>query len=1002
MGNVSAPSLPVVMWVGRRPCLRVVWYGDGVLSCECVQRNRRDDVTLSYSDAQAVMTKSSFEKVDESSKLWVRDAKAKVNLLKLLKKDAEDDDDLIELAAGYKTTAPAADESAAKPADAAFVELAGADTGAGAGVDTALAGLFSGSAGGAEADAQSAAMEAMIADMVRKEKQQKAKIVVPEILQRLVYMRSNRYQLATDAADTEFNQARTGPPPGMSAGDKREYKRAAREAADRLHEPFFPADDVTDILGGTRPMRWDAVEGLVPHDEKQPDNEDIYPANGALFDELTPQWVEDNIVVYVHGRRGTPFYYPLVPPPPPPSSADQLLAGKMAIPGPPWAIPVAHSCPTDAMLAPLRGMLAVIAAREEGIDPPASALADIKRLGGNTPNGVDGDEWFPGDGKIKVVQGSSAPDQPKGKAADGDLEQGAPMPAADRIAEALAAAYNTDVDNGKAGSGSLQGLMSRIRGASNRRQTGGDKAHLQPLVGTLFSPVPKVGANPTPKPAPSAEWPASAAQAAAAPQASPPPAVHDAPSAAAVLLELQSSSSLSSAGRHLQQVLAPPAAVPRGEDHGSKDRQPPHVAAGPTRSSSKPSDSGARGMCVIRAKGVEGRFSLPSAYFSFYNNLTAPLMPPDFPGGDYISPACQCGALVAKAHEKEVLTLADAPLPCRLQLEKYAWRLGCDSLRWRVASTCGMNALSKTGTSSSPGGFSPAVEQSLQSLLSGKPGSGDAQSAIDHSRVLRDLFDGLTDRTTAQRFLQQDSVFQEAGIAAIGQQSQCSLLASLATSARCQSFSMDWLDPVYRAADEQPAPSSNGKDSMGEHDASTTLPHDARFSQAETAADAEAESETEWPAPPDDLSTAPTFDTGLPDIAPISVTGITGGSAFWEPRSSICMRGAPTTPRRGMSAVLLSDGVTAVLYGGHGEVAGPVYDKNIIGMQMPLPPTTMNDSYVLQVIGEDEYGYYGLHPYACKRSTSELIEMLRALPTKKSSSNDGNTKAVAETEGDFF
>ena len=52
----TGPWLGVVIWVGRRPCLRAVWYSDAVLACECVGGDRRPARALPVAAAAAAAT----------------------------------------------------------------------------------------------------------------------------------------------------------------------------------------------------------------------------------------------------------------------------------------------------------------------------------------------------------------------------------------------------------------------------------------------------------------------------------------------------------------------------------------------------------------------------------------------------------------------------------------------------------------------------------------------------------------------------------------------------------------------------------------------------------------------------------------------------------------------------------------------------------------------------------------------------------------------------------
>jgi len=238
--------------------------------------------------------------------------------------------------------------------------------------------------------------------------------------------------------------------------------------------------------------------------------------------------------------------------------------------------------------------------------------------------------------------------------------------------------------------------------------------------------------------------------------------------------------------------------------------------------------------------------------------------------------------------------------------------------------------------------------------------------------------------------------------------SQCQAMATLVRSRRCAAFSDAWL-PYALSLAERRARSS------GAHPGGPAAAHAVgsgsghRFSSASGDAAAGGDdggdagagaadggggddsSESDDGAPPPAITEQPgsrVVDSAdavkNPDPVPIAVTGVAGDVLLWEPpAASLCFRGTLIAPRKAAAAVLLGDGVTAVVYGGHGETHGGLYDASTIGTAFPLTPATLNDTYLLSVVARDQADDMDAFPYACTAEESDKREALRVLPSAR-------------------
>lgn len=84
-----------------------------------------------------------------------------------------------------------------------------------------------------------------------------------------------------------------------------------------------------------------------------------------------------------------------------------------------------------------------------------------------------------------------------------------------------------------------------------------------------------------------------------------------------------------------------------------------------------------------------------------------------------------------------------------------------------------------------------------------------------------------------------------------------------------------------------------------------------------------------------------------------------------------------------MAAVVLGDGVTALLYGGHGEAMDGLYSGSTIGGAFPRPGQIKNDTALLAVVPSDEADSLGVFPYGCAARPADRAELMRVLPSAR-------------------
>jgi hypothetical protein len=234
-------------------------------------------------------------------------------------------------------------------------------------------------------------------------------------------------------------------------------------------------------------------------------------------------------------------------------------------------------------------------------------------------------------------------------------------------------------------------------------------------------------------------------------------------------------------------------------------------------------------------------------------------------------------------------------------------------------------------------------------------------------------------------------------------------MATLVRSRRCAAFSDAWLPYALSLAERRArSPGVHPRGSAAAaHDAAGGSGSGHRFASSSAAAggddggdagpDAAAgggedgSGESDDGAPPPAITEQPgsrVVDSAdavkNPDPVPIAVTGVAGDVLLWEPpAASLCFRGPLIAPRKASAAVLLGDGVTAVVYGGHGERHGGLYDGSTIGTAFPLTPATLNDTYLLSVVARDQANDLDAFPYSCTAEESDKREALRVLPSAR-------------------
>jgi hypothetical protein len=215
---------------------------------------------------------------------------------------------------------------------------------------------------------------------------------------------------------------------------------------------------------------------------------------------------------------------------------------------------------------------------------------------------------------------------------------------------------------------------------------------------------------------------------------------------------------------------------------------------------------------------------------------------------------------------------------------------------------------------------------------------------------------------------------------------QCSSLRQH-IAAKCNAYAHDWLQAVLTSQKKQ------GPDMrMQEPDVESTNKTNATATQPPQAVDTTA-------AP--DGKVAYMEGINSTDPLPITVLGVSGDLPFWDSPTKTCSRGQQAGPRRGMAAVVLNDGVTAVLYGGQTDGNPQAFADSMVGPLEPLTQVSVNDTHIMQVIAEEEYGDMEIGQYGCSLTDSDETAMLRVLPIRKSDDRDQMVRQVSDLVGDF-